>query len=111
MPYSIIDDAIQPKANYNYGDYVSYKTKQSWEIIKKTRDMLKATNKLYKTKYDRCSQKHPVKVGQKAYVVHPFKEGPLYKASTKFEGPYRVVENMKLIKYKLRHIYTKKKKE
>ena len=60
--------------------------------------MLKAANKLYKTRYDRCSQKPEVRIGQKAYVLHPFKEGPLYKTSTKFEGPYTVVENIKLKK-------------
>ena len=72
--------------------------------------MLKTANKAYKTRYDRVSQKPEVRIGQKAYVLRPFKEGPLYKASKKFEGPYRVIENVKLNKFKLRRIYTKKER-
>ena len=34
----------------------------------------------------------------------------MYKASKKFDGPYRVMKIMKLNKYKLRHIYTKKER-
>ena len=110
MPLSILDDAVQPRSNYTYSDYVSYRTSQAWDIIKKTRDMLKTANKALKNRYDRVSQKPEVKIGQKAYVLRPFKEGPLYKASKKFEGPYRMIEKMKLNKFRLRNIYTKKEK-
>ena len=109
MPFSILDDTVQPRSNYTYSDYVSYRTSQAWDIIKKTRDMLKTANKAYKNRYDRVSQKPVVRIGQKAYVLRPFKEGPLYKVSKKIEG-HRVIENMKLNKFKLRHIYTKKRK-
>ena len=110
MPFSILDDTVQPRCNYTYSDYVSYATLQAWDIIKKTRDMLKTANKAYKNRYNRVSQKPEVRIGQKVYVLRPFKEGPLYKAPKKFEGPYRVIENMKLNKFKLRHIYTKKER-
>ena len=109
-PFSILDNAVQPNSNYTYSDYISYRTAQAWDIIKKTRDMLKTANKTYKTRYDKASQKPEVRIGQKAYVLPPFKVGPLYKAPQKFEGPYRVIETMKLNKYKLRHIYTKKER-
>ena len=108
MPFSILDDAVQPRSNYTYSDYFSCRTSQAWDIIKKTRNMLETANKTCKNRYDRVSQKPEVRIGQKAYVLRPFKEGPLYKASKKFEGPYRVMENMKLNKFKFRHIYTKK---
>ena len=110
MPFSILDDAVQPKSNYTYSDYASYRTSQAWDIIKKTRDLLKTANKAYKNRYDRVSQKPEVRIGQKAYVLRPFKEGSLYKASKKFEGSYRVIKTMKLNKFKLRHIYTKKER-
>ena len=48
MPFSILDDTVQPRSNYTYSDYVSYRTSQAWDIIKKTRDMLKTANKALK---------------------------------------------------------------
>ena len=39
MPFSILDDAVQRRSNHTYSDYVSYRTSQAWDIIKKTRDM------------------------------------------------------------------------
>ena len=72
--------------------------------------MLKVAHKSYKLKYDKFSQQPNPKVGQKAYVLRPFKEGPLYKASRKFEGPYRIVEILKLHKCRLRDLSTLKER-
>ena len=109
MPFSILDDTVQPRSNYTYSDYISYRISQAWDINKKTRDMLKTANKALKNRYDRVSQKPAVKIGQKAYVLRPFKEGPLYKASKKFEGPYRVIENMKLNKFRQEYLHKERK--
>ena len=110
LPFTLLDDS-SPSASYgSYDNYVSFRTRQAWEIIKKTRDMLKVSNKNYKLKYDKLSQQPNPKVGQKAYVLRPFKEGPLYKASKKFEGPYRIVEILKLHKCRMRDLSTLKER-
>ena len=41
-------------------------------------------------------------------MLRPFKEGPLYKASRKFEGPFRIIQILSLNKCVLKHISTGK---
>ena len=108
MPYSLLDDSSPPLSYSSYGEYISFRTRQAWDVIQKTRSLLKDAFKRAKCKYDRSSQEHHPKVGQKAYVLKPFKEGPLYKASRKFDGPFRIVEVLKLNRCRLRHVSTLK---
>ena len=63
-------------------------------------------NNLHKIKYDKKTITPSVMLGQKVFVIKHFKDGPLFKASPKFEGPYRIVEILHLNKYRLRHITT-----
>ena len=91
LPFSLLGDSGPPLSYSSYGEYISFRTRQSWDVIRKTRILLKDAFKRAKCKYDRSSQEHCPKVGQKAYVLKPFKEGPLYKASRKFDGPFRML--------------------
>ena len=108
MLYSLLDDSSPPLSYSSYGEYISFRTRQAWDVIRKTRSLLKDAFKRVKCKYDWSSQEHRPKVGQKAYVLKPFKEGPLYKASRKFDGPFRIVEVLKLNRCRLRHVSTLK---
>ena len=106
MPYALTEGAMPPRLTYNYDDYVGYRTRRSYEIVKKVREELQKSSQLRKVRYDKGTVNPSVKLGQKVYVVKPFKDGPLFKASPKFEGPYRVIELLKFHKYKLRHIFS-----
>ena len=46
------------------------------------------------------------KVGQKVFVKCPVKEGPFFKMSPKFEGPYRIVEILGKGKFRVKHLVT-----
>ena len=93
MPFSLLGDSSSPLLYSSYGEYISFRTRQAWDVIWKTRRA--------KYKYDRSSQEHCPKVGQKTYVLKPFKEGPLYKDSWKFDGPFHIVEVLKLNRCRL----------
>ena len=108
MPYSLTEDATPPRPTYDYDDYVAFRTRRSFDIVKKVREQLLKTNKLRKIRYDKDTVNPSVKLGQKIYVVKSFKDGPLFKASSKFEGPYRVIVSLKFNKYTVRHIHTGK---
>ena len=108
LPFSLLDDSSPPLSYSSYGEYISFQTRQAWDVIRKTRSLLKDAFRRAKCKYDRSSQEHCPKVGQKAHVLKPFKEGPLYKASRKFDGPFRIVEVLKLHRCRLRHVSTLK---
>ena len=110
MPYALTEDTTPPRNTYNYEDYISYRTRRSFDIVKKTREELLKSSNLRKVRYDKDTVNPAIKLGQKVYVVKPFKDGPLFKASPKFEGPYRVVEILKFNKFNLRHIHTGKER-
>ena len=57
-----------------------------------------------KSSYDKAAFLPSTKLGRKVYVLKLVKEGPLFKVSPKFEGPYRVVELLKFNKHRLRDI-------
>ena len=104
MPHNLLDDAVPPRPTYNYDDYVSYRTRRSYDIVKKVRETLSKSTLSRKSRYDQDTAVPSVTLGQKVYVIKQIKEGPLYKVSPKFEGPFRVVELLKLNKFRLRHI-------
>ena len=104
MPQYLLDDAVPPRPTYNYEDYVAYRTKRSYDIIKSVRETLSKATLSRKNKYDKDTVVPSVKLGQKVFVVKHVKQGPLFKVSPKFEGPYRVVQEIKYNKFQLRHV-------
>ena len=104
MPHSLLDDAVPPRPTYDYRDYVAYRTKQSFEVTKKVREMLSKSSKSRKIQYDRNTVVPSAQLGQKVYVIKHVRDGPLFKVSPKFDGPYRIVEILKFNKYRLRHV-------
>ena len=57
-------------------------------------------------KNDKILKKFSIRVGNKVCVSRHFKDGPLYKAFQKFDGPYRVIEALKLNKHRIRDMLT-----
>ena len=96
---------MPPRPTYNYDDYVAYRTKRSYDIVRKVREILSKATLSRKSRYDQNTVKPTIQLGQKVYVVKQVKEGPLFKVSPKFDGPFRVVELLKPNKYRLRHIF------
>ena len=107
LPLSLLDDAKPPRILYNYEDVIALRVKTYYDTVKKVRKMLEKgyeTNK----KYYKSEEKKNIRIGKKVYVIKNIPEGPNIKVSPKFEGPYRVLEIMKLNKYKLVHEHTHK---
>ena len=106
MPHNVLDDVVSPRPTYNYEDYVAYRTKRSYDIIKNVRETLSKSTLSRKSRFDKATVMPSAKIGQKVYVIKHVKDGPLTKLSPKYEGPYRVVEILRNNKYKLRHCQT-----
>ena len=106
MPHIFLDDVEPPRPTYNYEDYVAYRTQRSYNIIKEVREVLTKSTLSRKERFDRDAVVPSAKLGQKVYVARHVKEGPLFKVSSKYEGPFRIVEILKYGKYKLRHCDT-----
>ena len=85
---------------------MTYRMRKAYVMIKKTRQMLKKSHDMSKSYYDKGTSKPNIKVGSKVYIQKHIKDGPLHKVSAKFEGPFRVVEVLKLNKYKLINVDT-----
>lgn len=99
---TIKDPKIEPL--YNYEDYVEAKTRSTLRIISQTRRKLEESAAGNKRNYDKKAKPATprVRVGQRVYALKHLKEGPLYKVSPKFEGPYRIIEILKHNKYRIR---------
>ena len=41
MPYSLLDDSSPPLSYSSYGEYIYFRTRQAWDVIRKTRSLLK----------------------------------------------------------------------
>ena len=104
MPHFLLDDAVPLRPTYNYEDYVRYRTKRSYDIVRKVRDILGRTTQSRKVRFDQNATQPVVQLGQKVFVSKHVKEGPLFKVSPKFEGPYRIIEILKFNKYRLRNV-------
>ena len=79
---------------YTYDDYVSMRTRMSRKVISEVRHHLLKTSVNRKITHDKIAEAKDVVLGQKVFVRRHIKEGPLFKLSSKFTGPYRVVEIM-----------------
>ena len=100
-PYSLVDDAVPPRRTYNYDDYIAYRTRKSYDMYHRTRLALDKAFAEYKGQYDKKTVVPQLKVGMKVYVKKGMKDGPMYKVSESFEGPYRIIELLKYHKIKL----------
>ena len=89
---------------YNYEDYVAVRTSMSISTISKVRDTLLKSAEKRKSVFDIKAIKPNLKIGQKVYVANHIKQGPLYKVSPKFVGPFRVVELLSKGKCKVRSL-------
>ena len=78
--------------SYAYSDYVAMRTQSTRIVVKQVRDHLLRESLNRKENYDKSSKAKDVKLGQKVYVLRNVKEGPMFKVSSKFTGPYRIVE-------------------
>ena len=78
--------------SYDYHDYTAQRTQLTRIVVKQVRDHLLRESLSRKEVYDKRCKAKDVKIGQKVYVLRNVKEGPLFKVSSKFTGPYRVVE-------------------
>ena len=104
MPHNLLDDAVPQRPTYNYEDYVAYRTQRSYDIFRKVREVLSKSTLSRKSRYDQDTVAPSAKLGQKVYVVKHIKDGPLFKVSPKYEGPFRVVECLKFHKFRIRHV-------
>ena len=93
---------------YTYDDYVSMRTQMSRRIINEVRHRLLQESINRKLIYDRVARAKDVRLGQKVFVRRHIKEGPLFKLSSKFTGPYRVIEIMGKGKIKIKCLATMK---
>ena len=41
MPFSLLDDSSPPLSYSSHGEYVSFRPRQEWDVIRKTRGLLK----------------------------------------------------------------------
>lgn len=95
LPTSLMIKDPEIKPLYNYEDYVETKTRSTLRIISQTRRKLEESAVANKKSYDKKTKPATPKVGQKVYVLKHLKEGPLFKVSPRFEGPYRIIEILK----------------
>lgn len=101
LPNTLLDDATPPRHTYNYDDYIAWKTRRTYETIKQTRTRLKEAQSVQAKYYDKNTAKPKIVVGAQVYVQNHVPEGPNVKVSAKFQGPYRVLEVLKLNKLKI----------
>ena len=101
LPCTLMDNTLPPRQTYNYDDYVAYKTRKTYDIINQTRQMLQKAFDQSELQYNQRTKVPNIAIGQKVYVLKPAKEGPIYKVSPKFDGPYRVLELLKFNKIKI----------
>ena len=40
MPHCLLDDAVSPRPTYNYEDYVAYRIRKSYDIVKRVQEIL-----------------------------------------------------------------------
>ena len=104
MPHTLLDDAVPPRPTYNYEDYVAYRTRRSYDIVRRVRELLSKSTQSRKFRYDKGTVEPSARLGQKVFVRKHVKDGPLFKVSPKYDGPYRIVELLKFNKYRLRNV-------
>ena len=104
LPHQLLCMSPKIKPIYNYEDYVSVRTSMSVKTISSVREALLKSAEKRKLGFDIHSSKPNLKVGQKVYILNHVKQGPLYKVSPKFLGPFRVIELLSKGKCKLRSL-------
>ena len=102
MPVTLCDDATPPKQCYNYDSYIEQRLKQYYSNIRKARKELNKSQGKWELYY-KSREKKSVKIGSRVFILKQVPQGPNFKVSPKFEGPYRVIEIMKGNKFKLVH--------
>ena len=100
LPKSLCDDARPPRKIYNYDDYMSHRLLLYFETVRKTRLALQHSQRDWE-RYAKTKEKGTIKVGSQIYVKRNVPEGPNVKLSSKFIGPFRVLEILKGNKYKV----------
>ena len=104
LPSHLLCMSPKVKPIYNYDDYISVRTSMSVKTISRVRDTLLKSANQRKANYDVKATRPNLKVGQKVYVLNHVKQGPLFKVSPKFVGPFRVIELLSKGKCKLRSL-------
>ena len=102
LPFSLCDDAKPPRKIYNYESYIEDRMNKYFHIVRRTRDNLKKSQKLWEENY-KSKEKRIIKKGARVYVLKNVIDGPNVKMSQKFEGPFRVVEVKKGNKFEVIH--------
>ena len=100
IPVSLCDDAIPPKKCYNYDNYIDQKLNVYFKNVRRARQELNKSQKNWEIHY-KAREKKGVQKGTQVYVLKHVAEGPNFKVSPKFEGPYRVIEILKGNKFKI----------
>ena len=88
---------------YNYEDYAAWRHRQACDASHQTRQALKWAQAVEKAYYDRSAVKPTAKVGRQVYVQLHIPEGPNYKVSPKFAGPFRINKVLSHNKYEVIH--------
>ena len=96
---------------YNYESYVEQRTNNTTRIITETREALRKSSLEYKRQYDKKSGNVNLRVGQTVYIIKHVKDGPMFKADNKFEGPYRIIGLLPNNKCKVKHLKEGTEKE
>ena len=106
LPTFLMEECQEIPPIYNWDDYISVRTVRTREIFQQVRhSLLEITVKRNKSA-DEKAVMPGAQVGQKCFLKNPVKQGPLYKVSPKFVGPYHVVEDVGKGKFKLKCMRT-----
>ena len=101
MPTNLMDNASPPRKIYNYNDYISFRNKLAYDIIRKVRNDLKDSQEKAKRQYDENAKVIKINVGDQIFVKQHVLKGPNTKLSHIFDGPYRLPELVKLHNLKI----------
>nr|XP_045596391.1 uncharacterized protein LOC123757045 [Procambarus clarkii] len=104
FPNAII--SAPPAPLYNYDDYVKVKRRDTQLVFQRVKEHLsKATDDFTRLQNARAK---PTRIGPGSLVMilNQRRDGPMYKLTEKFLGPYRVLEHITGNKYKLENLAT-----
>ena len=110
MPATLLDDARPLQRFYNYNDYSVWRHRLTCDTSHKTRQAIKKAEAVNKTYYDRSAVKPSATVGRQVFVQLHVPEGPNFKVSPKFAGPFRINKVLPHNKYEILHETSLEKK-
>ena len=98
LPVMLHDNAVIPRKIYNYDSYIEQRLNQYIRNVRKARLELRKSQGGWEKN---SKEKVDIKIGTRVYLLKNVADGPNFKVSQKFEGPFRVIKLLDNNKYKI----------